>query len=320
MSNKKDNSHPDVKRLLRREALKRLENPVVLETHGGEGELRRACYYGLPGLICEKDPVKVAKLARDFPSTAVYQGDSLRLLRSGDLGMEFNLLDIDAYGDPWPHIDHVLHSNCVADRAVLVVTDGLIQGVRLGGSWTKGSLSVAVERLGNDLFKRYREAASILFETLCAPAGWNWQWLAFRWYPNTCYYSVELNRVQPATEGPSLHNRRSDKRADPFYSSALWKAVRARAITKANGKCAACGASDRVLHVDHIVARNNGGADYAKWTLRSLGTKLPVPLRPSAWAPGRALEDHLGTGARPRTCRLRDRARRPFRLRTRCFA
>ena len=135
----KDNSTFHQKALLRQMALARLEaEPVVMETHGGEGKLFDACYRGVTrGVVFEKDADKASILGRQRPTWAVYEGDCVASIQGGaGAHLEVNLLDVDPYGDPWPVIDAFFESERPrAERLMVVVNDGLLHSIKKGVAW-----------------------------------------------------------------------------------------------------------------------------------------------------------------------------------------
>lgn len=60
------------------------------------------------------------------------------------------------------------------------------------------------------------------------------------------------------------------KVADQFYSSDEWRKARSRALARAGYKCCVCGRSDGRLFVDHIVERQDGGAEFDQSNLQVL--------------------------------------------------
>ena len=171
-----DNSTLEQKVTLRYTALKQITNPVVLETHGGWGEIFAAAYGHIrQGVVLEKDPQKAEYLARQRPTWAVYEGDSAAALSLGaGAHLVTNVLDIDPYGDPWPVIQAYFRSaRQMADSMVVVVNDGLRQMVRTGTSWQSNSLSPIVAEWGNDLFGRYLEVCEELMRRSVLPADYH---------------------------------------------------------------------------------------------------------------------------------------------------
>jgi 5-methylcytosine-specific restriction endonuclease McrA len=73
------------------------------------------------------------------------------------------------------------------------------------------------------------------------------------------------------------------KVADPYYSSAEWKALRLACLKRDRFKCTVEGCGERACIADHIVSRRNGGAD-TLGNLRSL----------CRGHDNRVKEDHLG--------------------------
>src|SRR5690606_31820124 len=104
LQKKKNNSTYYQKTRLRERTLQSLaeagiDAPVVMETHGGTGQLYRACYRTFPqGVVFEQKGEKAAKLALQRPTWAVYQCDCVNALSEGVGGhLAVNLLDIDPY-------------------------------------------------------------------------------------------------------------------------------------------------------------------------------------------------------------------------------
>jgi hypothetical protein len=171
----KDNSTFREKAALRRRALGWIDDPVVLETHGGAGKLYRAVYaHVAQGAVFEQDERKAEVLAGQRPTWAVYQGDCVAALADGAAGwLPANILDLDPYGEPWPALRAFFQSERPRPgRMVVVVNDGLRQKVRAGGAWSVGSLARVVQRFGNDLHDRYLEACHWLVTEEVRPAGY----------------------------------------------------------------------------------------------------------------------------------------------------
>ncbi len=143
MSKQRDNSTFKQKVMLRKKALEYIDQPVIMETHGGAGKLFRACYDGIEkGVVFEKDPKKTGLLALQRPTWMVYEVDCEKAIQGGaGEKLEINLLDGDPYGDPWPTITAFF----VGDREraktlCVVVNDGLRHSVTMGRSWSVGTL------------------------------------------------------------------------------------------------------------------------------------------------------------------------------------
>ena len=121
----KDNTTFPFKLSLRKQALRELDAPVVMETHGGWGKLSANCYASFPGVVFEQLPEKAAFLARQRPNWAVYEADCVRAIREGAGNhLDVNFLDLDPYGEPWPVLDAFLESDRrLPARLVIVWSD-----------------------------------------------------------------------------------------------------------------------------------------------------------------------------------------------------
>jgi 5-methylcytosine-specific restriction protein A len=88
---------------------------------------------------------------------------------------------------------------------------------------------------------------------------------------------VKVSRLR--TLGPRLKPidtrtvRPPPKVVESFYSSAEWKAVRAKVLERDEYRCVKCGCREGKLTVDHIVERKDGGADYDMENLQTLDAK-----------------------------------------------
>lgn len=157
---KKDNTTLNQKAALRRNLLKEVPEPLVMETHGGQGQLWRRCYSHLgSGIVLEKNPDKAGLLARQRPSWLVYECEAVRALRNG-LGrhLSINFLDVDPYGEPWP----ILMAFFKSDRPFppilgVAVNDGLRQNLAANGGWKNHSLQELgmVVKYGNAALHRH---------------------------------------------------------------------------------------------------------------------------------------------------------------------
>ena len=173
---KRDNSTFERKCALRLRMLKQVNNPIVLETHGGYGKLYEACYaHILAGVVIEKDTAKSTFLAEQREMWAVYQADCITALREG-IGKQWsvNFVDIDPYGDPWHVVDAFLFSERPhPDKLVIVVNDGLRQKVKMGGAWAVSSLTQAVAQFGNAaIYNRYLQVCRWLMNEKATQAGY----------------------------------------------------------------------------------------------------------------------------------------------------
>ena len=172
----KDNSTFLEKKKLRLKALSWLkQSPVILETHGGSGRIFKHAYAEFQdGMVFEKDQKKAEFICKQRPTWAVYQSDCVQSLENGaGKWLDFNFLDVDPYGDPWPVITAYIngrtrHNN----KLVIVVNDGLRQAVKMGQAWHCESLKDVVKVFGNDIYHDYLKVARWLLEKKVAPAGY----------------------------------------------------------------------------------------------------------------------------------------------------
>lgn len=112
--------------MLRQTALAQLTDPaVILETHGGYGDVFSAVYAHVQeGVVFEKDPFRTLYLAHQRPSWAVYETDCVPALEMGAGDhLAVNLLDIDPYGNAWPPIQAFFTSARPRARKVAIVGD-----------------------------------------------------------------------------------------------------------------------------------------------------------------------------------------------------
>ncbi len=173
---RKSNTTFKEKAALCRTMMRRVKEPVIMETHGGLGRLWKACYRSVKeGVVFEKHPVRADWLALQRPTWAVYEADCVRALTSGvGAHLTINILDLDPWGDPWPAILAFFGSERPrADTLWVVVNDGLRQKVRMGGAWNVGTLQPMVARYGNALHGKYLEVCREMMEEKAATAGYS---------------------------------------------------------------------------------------------------------------------------------------------------
>jgi len=174
MQKQKDNSTLAKKVSLRKSALKEIDHPVIMETHGGNGKIFERCYQScLSGIVFEKDSVKANLLSQQRPTWSVYEGDSTSALESG-IGshLEINFLDIDPYGSPWDVIDAFLFSDRPFAKTLhIVVNDGLRQKVQINSSTVK-QLQGIVQKYGEKLYPNYLEVSQVLMDEKASKAGY----------------------------------------------------------------------------------------------------------------------------------------------------
>jgi hypothetical protein len=174
----KDNSTYDLKVSLRQRALLELGpdvEPVILETHGGMGKLFARCYsFVKAGVVFETDPEKIMTLVRQRPNWAVYEADCEKAIAAGAADhLAVNFVDLDPYGQPWGVVDAFWKSKRPRpDKIVMVVNDGLRQGLQMKGGWDIESVQPAVEKYGNRLHSIYLQVAQEMMKDKAAEAGY----------------------------------------------------------------------------------------------------------------------------------------------------
>lgn len=170
------NSALSTKLAVRRAVLKQLPAPIVMETHGGNGEVFKRLYshYSF-GVVMEKEKRRAAHLTRQRPGWAVYCVDSLKALQGGVLeNIPFTLYDIDPFGDPWPHVDAILDRPKHPGEFWFVVNDGLRKKAQLAGAWDCASLQLAVQHFGNGRMPRdYGESCHWLMQQKAEARGFS---------------------------------------------------------------------------------------------------------------------------------------------------
>lgn len=187
----RDNSTLILKVSLRRNLLKEIKSPVVMETHGGNGVLWRRCYDGLPdGVVFEKDPKKASVLGKQRPCWAIYEADCVAAMAEGVGGhLDVNFVDFDPYGEPWPAIDAYFESERPRpDRIAVAVNDGLRQGLKMGRAWGVGSMLEIVKKYGNDIYQNYLEICRELLEQKAAQRDYK----MIRWAGYYCGHAKQM--------------------------------------------------------------------------------------------------------------------------------
>lgn len=177
---------------LRRNLLKEMSHPVILETHGGYGKIFELCYaHLLEGVVFEKDPDKASYLALQRPTWAVYEADCEIAVRGG-IGshLAVNFLDLDPYGSPWEIIKTFFENwPEFPDRLAVAVTDGLRQKCRMQGAWSVRALAEMVAKYGNQVFYlNYKEICRELMEKKAARVGYRLE----RWAAYYCGFAGQM--------------------------------------------------------------------------------------------------------------------------------
>lgn len=177
----RDNSTYREKVTLRKQALSLLAEqgvtePVVCETHGGEGKIFNACYAHLErGIVFEQNEKKAGILAMQRPTWSVLQGDSISALRAGIGGhLTVDLLDVDPYGAALDVIEAFFSSRRPFARRMAVAANcGGRQKLTINGGWLWSTMRPIVEKYGNDgLHGAYLEICKELVTGYVAHAGY----------------------------------------------------------------------------------------------------------------------------------------------------
>lgn len=172
----KDNSTLRRKISLRKLALEQIDQPVIMETHGGYGRIFLECYSKISqGVVFEKDDRKSGVLSEQRPTWAVYQADCLPAIRGGvGAHLPVNFLDVDPYGDPWQVITAFLDlERPKPEKLVIVVNDGLRRNTMMNFSWRIESLDPMLDKYGNDLYPIYKEVCQELMQQKAEHAGYS---------------------------------------------------------------------------------------------------------------------------------------------------
>lgn len=176
---KHDNLTFRQKIMLRQTALGLLYDaePVILETHGGHGDVWSALYHTVTtGVVFENQPDRADELAAQRPTWAVYEADvEIALAAGAGRHLTFNYMDVDPYGACWPALNAFFSSKRpFAPRMVLAINDGLRFAACGGAAWRNEILAPFAARYGNhNIWYVYPELiAPELLATAVAPAGY----------------------------------------------------------------------------------------------------------------------------------------------------
>ena len=173
----KDNKTLLEKSRLRKQMLARVDAPpVILETHGGKGDLFRRCYADVEsGFVFETDPSKAEKLVSQRPNWAVYETDCVWGLENGVGGhLEVNFIDADPYGQAWYVLEAFFGSQRPrAEQVILVVHDGVRGSLGRYGSLNMPIFAPIVEQIGElNLYRNYLEVCEQLLDDMVSETGY----------------------------------------------------------------------------------------------------------------------------------------------------
>jgi len=172
-----DNNTYEQKVSLRVTALQQLgSTPVVMETHGGIGDVYAAVYRDVvDGVVFEKQADRAAILANQRPTWSIYEADCVPAVKYGaGKHLTINLLDVDPYGSCWPVIDAFFSSKRpFAERMMVVGNDGTGHKLRVQGGWQMEMMEPYLAKYGNHkLWELYPDVAEEILTDLVAQAGY----------------------------------------------------------------------------------------------------------------------------------------------------
>ena len=162
---------------LRKQMLSKLDDmPVILETHGGKGDLFRRCYADVEtGLVFETDPAKAEKLVYQRPNWAVYETDCVWGLENGvGSHLKVNFVDADPYGQAWHVLEAFFNSQRPrAEQVIVVVHDGVRASLQRFGSLNMDIFAPIVEQIGElNLHRKYLDVCEQLLDDVVSTAGY----------------------------------------------------------------------------------------------------------------------------------------------------
>jgi len=152
---------------------------TVLEAFAGEGGMYRALWSeARRGLTMDKDPVKVRDASKERQNWAVYKADSERALWAGIGGdFPYDIVDIDAYGSPWPFVRTWFESERLrANPTWLILTDGYMRRASLAAPCRAlvPDKKIKKQDMPANVYKQHAEAR---LNEWCANAGLKYEWV-----------------------------------------------------------------------------------------------------------------------------------------------
>lgn len=131
---KKDNGSGIAKQRIRLDVAQQLEpDAQILEGFCGEGQMFATCWGMFRGATMDRDEMKIAEATRRRPRWACYIGNTENALRDGWMGhVPFDVVDLDAYGSPWPFVRAwALSTRRRAASTTMILTDGYMRRASL---------------------------------------------------------------------------------------------------------------------------------------------------------------------------------------------
>ena len=145
--------------------------PVILETHGGTGQLFSRCYPHVEhGIVFETDSQKAETLVQQRPNWTVCETDCVWALGQGvGSHLRINFIDTDPYGQAWHVLQAFFGSEREhADRVILVAHDGIKTRIQKYGCHDVSVFHKVIEEIGNrQLYLNYLDVChELLIETV----------------------------------------------------------------------------------------------------------------------------------------------------------
>ena len=172
-----DNKTVIEKARLRKQMLAKLQSPpVILETHGGTGDIFQRCYKHVEqGIVFETDPKKAAVLCRQRPNWTVCETDCNWAL-SNNVGshLPINFIDCDPYGAAWNALNALFRSDRPRpDKVLIVVHDGIRNRITRFGASDIDVFHSIIEEIGEiALSQNYLDVCQHLLTQYAALGGY----------------------------------------------------------------------------------------------------------------------------------------------------
>jgi hypothetical protein len=129
---KTDNGDPEAKFMVRRQALAWApEKPAVLEAYAGEGHMFRGVWKAAVGRHLGMD-VRFRRPDGD-PNGKCWRGDNFQLIKQAMAYAPWDIVDLDAYANPWPLLRQVCKM-AAARPLIVTATCTLERTMQTGGS------------------------------------------------------------------------------------------------------------------------------------------------------------------------------------------
>lgn len=152
-SDKTDNGDLEGKLLVRRHALELALRPtLILDCFAGEGHMYRLAWKDAASQYLGMDK-RFSRRAGDAAGECM-RGDNERLIDRAMKRADWNLVDLDAYGNPWPLLRAVL-KRAKVQHLVVTATCGIDRAIRVGTSDFAAALAGASRLTYTGLLTRW---------------------------------------------------------------------------------------------------------------------------------------------------------------------